>query len=371
MKIFLSILSLHIFPLINVGSQLCQHVNYWGMEGKRISHVINDSTDLFSETEIIELQDTNGISSWFARKFNKTVCYTGVCQMMLVWIFWDGVGNYLGFHFDTGEFLTKIDHTQFTDQDYKTLHLLLKDTASIIKNMEHTELVTVSAEKDEYLVDGYTGATLPLLKEVVVKDAVFTCYELWHTVYGITQQKIDSIVKQKIDGNYLNQLLKNTNPDYIKWAILYVAENNVLQDDFNMVILNKINSNKKEISKIAFEYFHSDRLRSLQLQNALIGEFPNWDENKRTDLLWWLYEINETENIDDTIIIQLLKLFKNEIISIGSLHLIYQLINEDQITTNNEISTLLFDISLSNNLYISNLTKKILHQFKELNLERK
>ncbi len=100
--------------------------------------------------------------------------------------------------------LTKSDHTPFEPQDYIRLDEILRDTVSILKDLQYEELVIEDtsqlsvddkSKKKLFEVDGYSSATLPSLKEYVVKDAVFTCYTLWHTVYGETKVFIDDILK--------------------------------------------------------------------------------------------------------------------------------------------------------------------------------
>jgi hypothetical protein len=128
---------------------------------------------------LFELQNENGLPIWFGRHIFKDVCISGECKMIRLWLFWDGAGNYLGLQIPEQEPLTKSDHTPFEPEDYDKLEDILRDTASILKDLKPEDLIIVPDTIDAYKayeVDGYTAATQPALAEVMVKDAVYTCH---------------------------------------------------------------------------------------------------------------------------------------------------------------------------------------------------
>jgi hypothetical protein len=152
---------------------------FWAMEGTLITHHFEEKLDSLSGPELFELQDKEGIPVWFDRRIFKDVCISGECKMIRLWLFWDGGGNYLGMQIPENEPLTKSDHTQFEREDYEKLESILRDTLSILKNLEQEELIIVPDTINPYEVDGYTAATQPALAEVVVKDAVYTCHYMF------------------------------------------------------------------------------------------------------------------------------------------------------------------------------------------------
>ena len=199
MKYFIQGLTMFVLVLFvsstNITPELPKN-GYWAMEGTIITHIFEDKTDLLSGPEIYELQDADGLTIWFCRNIYKDVCMTGVCKMIRLWVFWDGAGNYLGIQTLNKEPLTKSDHTLFEDTDYTKLDDILKDTASILKTMNQVELIIVPDTINPFEIDGYSAATQPALTEVIVKDAVYTCHTLWHTVHGPSQKSIENILEK-------------------------------------------------------------------------------------------------------------------------------------------------------------------------------
>jgi hypothetical protein len=171
---------------------------FWTMEGTLVTHFFEETTDSLSGPELFELQNEDGLPIWFGRHIFKDVCISGECKMIRLWLFWDGAGNYLGMQIPEEEPLTKSDHTEFEPEDYEKLGNILRDTASVLKGLKPEDLIIVPDSIDPYKayeVDGYTAATQPALAEVVVKDAVYTCHTLWHTVYGPVQTKFSGFWK--------------------------------------------------------------------------------------------------------------------------------------------------------------------------------
>ncbi len=363
MKYWLTIVSFYLITTHFAQAQQNELMNYLSMDGDRMVHTIQDSIDTLSDHKIIELQDSAKTSVCFARQFYKTVCYSGVCKMVRIWIIWDGVGNYRGYQLNEGEVLTKTDHTEFTHQDYLKLHEVLKDSTSVLKNLKQEELVIPSEKESENTdVDGYSGATKPALNEVVIKGAVYTCHTLWHTVYGTTQKEIISIIENRIDADYLSRLLNSGNEKYEIWAIRFIASHRKYQDTFDQKIVDKTDSDFPEVAMVALSYFHSDKLFQTNIQEALVSKMPNWKASQKNDLLWWLYEVKNTHKIQDYIILKLLELYNYKDISVASLNLIYQLIEKDQLINNPKLVAEINKIKNSDDRYVNNLTKKFLEK---------
>ncbi len=181
---------------------------FWEMEGTIVAHPFSDNIDSLSGHEILELKDKNGITIWFGREIFKDVCMTGQCKMIHLWLFWDGTGNYLGIHLDDNKSLTKADDTEFSSADYKKLDEILRNPSSILKDLKQENL-TITEESSEYQkVDGNTSATDPGLSSLMVEGAIYTCHTLWHTVYGHTRDKINILLEQRVNNDFLSLLFE-------------------------------------------------------------------------------------------------------------------------------------------------------------------
>lgn len=206
-----------IFPGILLCAGLSdKNVPSFGTEDGTLSvHYFEEKIDSLSGPEIYEWKDSNGLTIWFGRYIFKDVCISGECKMIRLWLFWDGAGDYLGMKLPQGEPLTKSDHTEFDEMDYAKLESILRDKFSLLKELKQEELIVVPENVNSYEVDGYTAATKPGLDQVVVKDAVYTCYTLWHTVHGPVRNFILETIESRINDDYLKLLPKLVRTDEI------------------------------------------------------------------------------------------------------------------------------------------------------------
>ncbi|WP_163325428.1 hypothetical protein [Draconibacterium mangrovi] len=331
--------------------------NFLDWEGTRVLHPFNDTSDASSDQQIIELQGDNGMPLWFARHFFKDVCISGKCKMIRLWLFWDGAGNYLGFQVPDNEPLTKSDHTIFEPQDYQKLDKILKDRSSILKNLKQEDLVIIpDSIKNPYELDGYTAATQPALAEVVVKDAVYSCHTIWHTVYGPTQQEIFRLLDERIDAVFLTQMLDSNKPEKIIWAIETVKQHPEYHETFYPRILSFIKSEDEIMAEKALDYFRKKVLKDEQIQKQLVDEMPFFSTSANVELIWRLIE---NGGVSEEIFRQLL-LFVNEgKLQVTSLNLVYQLY-QPEFLENKETETLLNNFLNGDDAYVRTLTQKVL-----------
>jgi hypothetical protein len=318
-----------------------------------------DKIDSLSGQEILELQDTTGITLWFGRQIYKDVCMTGQCKMIRLWLFWDGAGNYLGFEVPDDEPFTKSDHTEFEIHDYDKLHTILSDTSSILKNLKTEDLTVEEKEKNPYEVDGYTAATQPGIKEVVVKDAVYTCHTLWHTVYGPTRDEVLAILDERISEDYLRLLFNSGNPALMSRAISCVEKFPDFHRAFYPIILDAVLSEHPPLSEQALSYFMPSRLSGFDEQMQLANLIPGVGTQKKYDIIWKLVESGK---VHEPVVLQLLKYFDNQEIGVGSLNLVYRMVSSEYINRDGEIKSLLQKLAGHENAYIRNLTLKVLNR---------
>lgn len=333
----------------------------WEMDGRRIVHFFEDQADSLSNPEIVELQDENGLTVWFGRKFYKDVCITGECKMIRLTLFWDGAGNYLGMDIPAEEPLTKSDHTEFEAADYEKLENILRDTASILKNLKPDDLIAVPDSIDVYKayeVDGYTAATRPALAEVVVKDAVYTCHTLWHTVYGPTHDRINEILMKRLSLDFLTLMFESRDPSKIAWAIQRIDQHFQYHSDLYPLIMRCIKSENAVISEQAFQYFQVFRLADIQIQKQLVELMPDLPPQKKNDLIWRFIEFGR---VSEDVVLDLLKLFQQQRIGIGSLNLIYRLVLPEYLIKNNQILKVVQNLSEHEDAYVRNLTARLLN----------
>lgn len=362
MKYFIQILTIFSLFLFFVSANVISDLpktGYWAMEGTLKTHIFEDTIDSLSGPEIFELQDDNGLTIWFGRNIYKDVCMSGVCKMIRLWLFWDRAGNFLGFQIYDDEPLTKSDHTLFMDTDYAMLDSILKDTASILKTLSQEELIIVPDSIDPFEIDGYSAATQPALADVIVKDAVYTCHTLWHTVYGPSQKFIDNILTQRLSSEYLKLMLASQKPKYVSWAIKTIEKHLVYHEAFHMQIMQHIKSDNTSISQQALDYFQPRLLENVIVQHQFIQLLSNVNTNIKYEILWKFIEYGNT---DEYVVLDLLKIFNEQYMEIGMYNLILKLITPEHLKENEEIVKIIKKMSENENGYIRNLSRRLLEK---------
>ena len=330
---------------------------FWAMEGEVFMHLAPvDPADSLSGRELYELRDDKGLTVWFGRDIFKDVCMTGQCKMMRLWVFWDGAGNYLGFQVPENEPLTKSDHTEFAGTDYEKLHNILLDTASILKDLKTEDLTVEDETKKKVEVDGYTAATKPGLAEVVVKDAVYTCHTLWHTVYGPSRKAILDILESRINEEYLARLTGSGRVNLQSAVVSYVGKYPEYHEKFYPFIMDFIRSEDTALSEKALAYFRTELLIDSEVQSRLAAILPELSAQKKYDIIWKFVEVKQVEK---DVVLNLLEYFEDGSVGVGSLNLVFRLVDPAYLA-DERVSGILNRLSHHENAYVRNLTGRLL-----------
>ncbi len=335
------------------------------MEGVTVTHLLENSKDSLSDNKVIELQDQNGLTIWFGRYFFKDICTTGICRMVRLWIFWDGTGNYLGIQLEENDPLTKSDHTPFVPGDYARLDEIMADTVSILRDLLYEDLtVEQKVDKEEkgiFEVDGYSSATAPSLKEYVVDDAVFTCYTLWHTVYGETKAYIDDLLKERINPGYIEHLMNGDSNQQL-FALENIRQQNKYFPEFESRILDFITSENKDIAEKGISLITPEYLTDLKKQPGFVGLIKDARPAVKYEII---YKMQLVDDVSPDAIILLLDLFYAGDISQGALNHIFRIIEKQMATDksireNKSIQKRLEKLASQPDPYISRLTRNFI-----------
>ena len=356
---------LSIFLFLSVSESFSQTVlkDFQGMKGTFFTHKIRGDADSLSSLEITELRDNKGVPVWFSRDFFKMVCLTGECRMIRIKIYWTGAATYLGIQISENNPLTKNDHTKFSLDDYKKLDLVLSDSLSILKGLAMDDL-TFKTKKDnrDNEVDGYTSATPLVLSYYVVKDAVYTCYTLWHTVYGNTLKEIRAALDQRVNNKYLSLIFEKKDPGYICWGIGFIKRNPLYHDAFYRKILEQVKSPDIAVSTKAIQYFTHGNLLDARIQAELVSLVGEVSSQNKFEIFRSFSTVSKTSN---EAILVMLKQYENKRISVGFLKYVCNLIRTANLKDKriiNKLKNLLKDESL----YVRNLIEKLLqHNLKK------
>lgn len=344
--------------LLCTANSIAQQANtdFLNMKGTLIKHAFVDMEDTLSAREIIELRNEKGLTVWFGREIQKVVCLTGVCRMIHLWLFWDCAGNYLGLRLLEKEPLTKTDHNEFRVEDYRKLDMILSDSTSVLKKLKQEELI-ILPEKKSGLTDASSGATQPFLQDYLVKNAAFTCYCLWHTIYGNTLTEINRIIEQRIDAAYLQLLFDQTDARYNIQAIGVVRKHPAYSGLYPRVI-DKIKSKDENLSWRALSFFDKNRLESGKIQKEIVLVFDEMAPQRQSEFIW---KLSEVAKVNNDVILVLLQKFEEQQISTSLIGYVYRLIKTDNMA-NPAITAKLKSFLTHENFYVRNITERLLSE---------
>ena len=234
---------------------------------------------------------------WFARNFHKVVCLTGECRMVHMWIYWDGAGNYLGYKPDGKEPLTKTDHHEFSTEDHRKLHSILSDSVSVLKTLKQEELIILPEKIDQNLkVDAISGATRQYLQDYLVRNAAYTCYTLWHTVYGPTRDQILGLLDARTNPEIIGKIFDLNDPVLKIWAIKTVDRHPKYQVPFSAIILKLVQSENNDLAHSALNYFTPARLSDPGVQREMAISVGEALSQIRFEIIWKLKSLPQVSN---------------------------------------------------------------------------
>jgi len=324
------------------------------MKGSRFIHPMIEKDDSLSSNEIVELRDDEDVPIWFSRDILKNVCLTGECRVVGLRIYWNGAGNFMGLQISENAPLTKTDHSVFKHEDYKKLDRILSDSVSILKGLKMKDLVIEKTDKNNNKIDANSGATQPSIYEYVVRNAVYTCYTLWHTVYGPTRKNILAILGKRTNKDYLQKLFARKDPQYLFWAIEFIGSHHEYHSDFYPGIISLIKSENIILSQKAVSYFTSDLLKDGEIQKELARVTGDVSSQNKFEIM---RKFSELHHINNDAILILMQHYENQQIDSGLLSYVIRLIHSENMT-NDQIVKRLKKLSKDKNLYVRNLIKE-------------
>ena len=301
---------------------------------------------------IYELRDRSGLTKWYGQEVFTEVCMSKECKPIRIWLFWNGLGDYLGFQLNETEQLTKMDHEPFTQDDYQQLDRILSNERSYFQHLESSDLAPDTLR----LVDGYTGATLPDLSSQSVAGAVYTCFTLWQIVYGPVREIVRQLFAGRIDNAYIEQLFASNNPAYLEEALDLMAIYPSFQKQFAGKIIAVIKSSREEVALKALRDFESDLLADKSLQLQLVANLGTVSSLMRAEIIW---KLSGAKAVDVVVVSELLNSFLKDETEVNELRLTYQMINHEMIN-DPRILHRVTDLARHENAYVRRITNALL-----------
>ena len=187
------------------------------------------------------LSDENNNPLLYYAKIKTPVCIDGLCKPVHVEIYWNLLGNYVGYGISKKFPLTKFDHEEFERNDYLKLHQLLLDQHSILERRKLEDLFDTNAQAKEQIkyrgkkLDAVSGATKKEIKASLVEGALYSCYTLWHLAQGSVKDTIQHHLNSIYTNDLQRQFLYSPYSDYRFYA-LKTSKPTDYERDINQII---------------------------------------------------------------------------------------------------------------------------------------
>ncbi len=251
--------------------------------------VKSSDTSLTTEIEhqVRLLSNSLGEPRLFFSEIETSVCADGECKLANIKVYWNLLGNYVGYGTYDKYPLTKFEHDPFEKADYQKLHKLLLDDNSVLKRRKMSDLidkipVSLSNINSKDL-DGISGATKKEIKESVVKGGLYSCYTIWHLVHGDAKKKIrkhlETIGTDDLKEYFLYSLYK----DYQIYGLKQLS-----QADFRVhskQIVSIFKSTNALTRTYILKKLPTDLYSEKEITNQLYTMFPGVDLNSKTLLI--------------------------------------------------------------------------------------
>lgn len=220
------------------------------------------------------LDKASGAINWYRRLFTE-VCLTGECRPVDIGIYWTADGKYLGIEVFR-ENLTKTDHSDFSDFDYRKLESVLSDEWSPLRELEFEELV----EEKKDGVDATTGATKKVIADASVKDAVYTTYTMWHLIHVGEEEQLALLTYRYLDSHpeALSASLRHDNPGYLSFLIRGMLSGNLSTGaQAAPLILRGLEHSDPALKNTAFKAVNLLPLDDAEVQNGIARSYNGWE----------------------------------------------------------------------------------------------
>ncbi len=165
------------------------------------------------EHALFLLSDAGGRPLLFYADITTAVCLDDVCEPVRIGLYWNLVGDYVGYGVPADCPLLKYDHVPFAPGDYLKLHQVLSDRQSILGRGPLAGMLdpNVPAEKRKITFGGQTvdAVTRPTRKEIsrsIVPGALYSCHAIWHLAHGDAKQQMADYL-QSVHGPALARRL--------------------------------------------------------------------------------------------------------------------------------------------------------------------
>ncbi|WP_297088268.1 hypothetical protein [uncultured Draconibacterium sp.] len=268
------------------------------LETDSIGYFITDFNDTIPDDTLWVNYSKDGLPLSFHRNISTGVCIEGECLPIRTTMYWNFSGRFHGFKLQKGDFFSKTEHKEFTEEEYFQLFKILSDPWSPLANLTYDKLIP---QKDslEDKVDAVTQATNPDIIKSIVNGAVYTTFTLWHISNGTTKERAEEKSKELLNTKIANSLLESEVPEDILWTLQQMQLFESIDESSLKIIFKIIDCDDIVLVDAALKSIPNKALKQNSTEHRLLNTFQKSNSAKQRMIVQRL--INSSSLSESTI----------------------------------------------------------------------
>jgi hypothetical protein len=280
---------INVKDLLPIVSLLTLIFSFSGKDLERREKAFDVYTKDSIRMEVELIYNENDLPVHYFSHVRTPVCEDGLCDLLVIDLYWDLLGNFQKYETVSGRPLTKFDHDPFSEEDHEKLQKILTDRRSLLGENQLSDLIDENTKVVSDEVDAVTGATKKTVEKAVVSGAVYSTYVLWHIVHGEITEKIPQHTQSLWNKDLLMHFLNSDNYNYQYHALdQFSAEQ---YQEYMPEILHLLDGERVFVTLYVLNHLPEQLLENEQWQLALAKRYPNLSYRIQTKLLERLNEI--------------------------------------------------------------------------------
>lgn len=250
------------------------------------SRIIPSADEDMPEDTLFQHLSAGDIPVFYSQNVETGVCFDNKCRLLVITLYWNPNGRYLGFVLPEKEFLSKKDHDPFTKSEYERLNGLLADPNLPLGRISYNELVLASKPVvKSWDVDGISGATSQDMLAYVIEGAAYTTHKLYAILYGPTQKAVKDWTLEKLNEDFIQKYLSSPMASDVLWGLESLQGKlqnfpNLKDQIFAMMVSENFSFSEKAIS-----VFTSKDLNNPETQMKILSLFSSFDVGRKRTIL--------------------------------------------------------------------------------------
>lgn len=275
-----------ILPIVTL---LTLTLSFSGKEPVRREKAFDAYTQDSIRMEVELVYDEGDLPDYYFSHVRTPVCEDGLCDLLVIDLYWDLLGNFQKYETVSGRPLSKFDHEPFSEEDHEKLQKILTDSRSLLGENQLSDLIDENTKIVSEEVDAVTGATKKTVEKAVVSGAVYSTYVLWHIVHGEIAEKIPEHTQNLWNKDLLKHFLDSDNHHYQYYALDQLTAEQY--EEYMPEILRMFDGERVFVTLYVLNHLPEQLLENEQWQLALTKRYPNLSYRIQNKILERLIQV--------------------------------------------------------------------------------